>query len=421
MRACAAILLALISSLGFTQTTSGPRQESAVSPDVAPLSPDLLNKILALIEEHGVDVELSPTIANTLELSSKGSAWAAREIGAREDESDSSTPLHNIWIHAGATEDFLVSHWAAGTSHLMRVSRDGKVVSAMIYDPGGLGSRSIPITVAQEEVNAEFAFWNRNVERAGYWWTCSGELKGAMAVDPQKKIEACTWLIQSGVESARDTSYAYLSRAWAHGREHACETLEDLLQAVKLDPASSTAWGQLCSVENSIDKDTHRAAQSCAKALTLAPHSPEAWTFSGDVHLRDKEFEQAIADYDHAIKLGARWMWPFDNRGEAYLRMNQIDRAIDSFNEVIKISPDYAIGYLDRGIAQLKRNNLNAAFEDFQRGISVDARCAGCFFGRGLVKRAKGDLAGGDADISKAKTLDSKVADDLAEDGITLQ
>jgi tetratricopeptide (TPR) repeat protein len=421
MRTCVAFILVVIASFGSTQASSAARQKATVSLEGTPLSPDLLNKILALIEEHGVDVELSSTVANRLGFASKGSVWPAREIGAREDESDSSTPLHNLWVHPGANGDFLVSHWADGASDLMRVSRDGKVVKAMIDDPGGVGSESIPVAVAQNEVNAEFEFWNRNVERAGYWWTCTGELKGATPVNPQRKIEACTWLIQSGGESASDTAHAYVSRAWAHGREHADETREDLLQAVKLDPASSAAWAQLCSLQNSIDKDTHQAAQSCAKALALAPHSPEAWTFSGDVHLRDKEYDPAIADYSHAIKLGARWMWPFDNRGEAYLRTNQIDRAIEDFNKVIEISPDYAMGYLDRGLAEMKRNNLDAAIEDFQHGISVDARCAGCFFGRGLVKHAKADVAGGDADIAKAKTIDSKVIDDLAEDGITLQ
>ena len=421
MRTRAALILVVVSSFGFAQTAPAPKPAATVSLETAPLSPDLLIKILDLIEEHGVDVELSSAIAGTLGFASNGRAWPAREIGAREDESDSSTPLHNLWVHSGTNEDLLVSHWADGKSHLMRVDRNGKVVKGMIHDPGGAGAKSIPIATAQKEVNAEFEFWNRNVERTGYWWTCTGELKGAKPTTPEKKIDACTWLIQSGTERPSDMAAAYVNRAWAHGRENAEKTREDLIQAVKLDPASSMDWAQLCSVQNSIDEDTRQAAQSCAKALELNPHSVEAWTFSGDVHLRNKEYDLAIVDYNHAIKLGGRWMWPFDNRGEAYLRMNQIDRAIEDFNVVIQISPDYAMGYLDRGIAQMKRNNLDAAMEDFRHGISVDAKCAGCFFGQGLVKRTKGDLAGGDAEIAKAKALDSKVIDDFAEDGLTLQ
>jgi tetratricopeptide (TPR) repeat protein len=336
------------------------------------------------------------------------------------EESDLSTPLHNLWVADGADEDFLVSHRVDGISHYIRVGRDGKVVKAMIHDPGEMGDRSIPIAEAQREVNAEFEFWDRNVERTGYWWTCTGDLKGAHPTNPEKKIEACTWLIQSGKESSSDMARAYMSRAWAHGRENAEMTRADLSQAVLLDPTSSINWAQLCSVQNSIDSDTLQAALSCARALELDPQSGEAWTFSGDIHLRNKEYDQAISDYNHTIKLGGRWMWPFTNRGEAYLRMNQIDRAIEDFNEVIQISPNHAMGYLDRGMAQLKKNNLEAAMEDFQHGIRVDAKCAGCFAGQGLVKRARGDLAGGDADIAKAKALDSKVVDDLAEDGITL-
>ena len=365
-------------------------------------------------------MELNSVIAGALGFTRDGKSWPAREIGARAEESDSSTPLHDLWVHRGDNEDLLVSHWADGASHLMRVGQDGKVVKAMVLDPGGVGSKLIPTETAQKEVNAEFEFWNKNVERTGYWWTCTGELKGEKPAIPEKKIAACTWLIESGTESPGNRAHAYMNRAWAHGREHAEMTREDLSQAVKLDPANAMNWAQLCSVQNSIDPDTQDAARSCAKALELDPHSPEAWTFSGDIHLRNKEYALAIEDYNHTIKLGGRWMWPYDNRGEAYLRMNQMDRAIEDFNVVIEISPHYAIGFVDRGIAEMKKNSLDAAMEDFQHGINVDAKCAACLFGQGLVKRAKGDLAGGDEDIAKAKALDVKVADDFAKDGLTL-
>ncbi len=421
MHKCAVLILVGVSSFSFAQGAPAPKPAATVSLESTPLSLDLENRILALIEEHGVDVELSSAIASTLGFSSNGPTWDARAIGIRQDESDSSTPLHNIWVHPGANQDLIFSRWADGARHFMRVTRDGRIVKAMVYDPGGVGSKPIPIAFAQKEANAEFEFWNQNVERAGYWWTCTGELKGAKSNIPEKKIAACTWLIESGKESPSNIAHAYKSRAWAYGREHAELTREDLTQAVKLDPTNPMNWAQLCSLQNSIDKDTRQAAQSCAKALELNPHSGEAWTFSGDVHLRNKEYDQAIADYDHAIKLGARWMWPYDNRGEAYLRMNQIDRAISDFDEVIQISPDYAMGYLDRGIAQLKKNNIDAAMADFQHGISVDAKCAGCFYGQGLVKHSMGDEAGGDADIAKAKDLDSKVVNDFTEDGIAPQ
>jgi len=421
VRACGSLVFVLISSFSFAQVAPTPKTAQSLSGETTPLSPNLLNRILALIAEHGVDGELPAAPAGTLGFANNGEAWPDREIGGRDDESDSSTPLHNIAVGSGTDEDLLFIYWAEGVSHCIRVHRNGQVATAIVSDPSSAKDKFIPAATARREVNAEFEFWDRNAERTGYWWTCTGELKGANPVDPHKKIEACTWLIQSAKERATVKAAAYLNRAWSYGREHAEKTRNDLSQAASLDPTNPAPWAQLCSVQNSIDEDTRQAVKSCAKALELNPHSPEAWTFSGDIHLRDKEYSQAIADYSHAIKLGARWMWPFDNRGEAYLRMNQIDLAVADFNTVIQISPDYAMGYLDRGIAQMKRSNIDAAAEDFQHGISLDGKCAACFFGRGLVERAKGDQQGGDADIATATALDTKVADDFKVDGIKLK
>ena len=371
-----------------------------------------------MIAEYGVDLELSPQMSGALGFTVDGAPWRDREVGARADESDSSTPLHAIAIEGGSGNDLLVSVWVDGITHFIRTNRNGQVVKAVARDPATDKSTAIQNATAQKEANAEFEFWGQNAEKAGYWWTCEAEVLGANPVNPRNKIEACTWLIQSGKETPSAVALAYMHRADAYGREDAQKKLEDRSQAVKVDPKNAMAWAQLCSAQNWISEDIKLATQSCSKAIELNPHSPEAWTFRGDIYLKTKDYDLAIADYDHAIKLFPDWMWPLDNRGEAYLRKNQIDRAIQDFNDVIRVSSDYAMGYLDRGIAKMRKNDMDAALADFQTGIKVDPTCGSCFLGLGLVKRAKGDLTGGDADIAKAKALNPKVADDFVEDGI---
>lgn len=259
-----------------------------------------------------------------------------------------------------------------------------------------------------------------DADRAARWRLCNGSISGAHAVDIDQKIASCTWIIQSGKGTPRDLANAYTSRGMAYQRGHVPQELEDLHQAIKIDPTCTRAWEQLCSVQNWATGETQLAIQSCAKAIELDPQAPEGWTFRGDIYLKSKEFDLAIADYDHAIKLGPGWMWPLDNRGEAYLRKNEIDRAIEDFDAVIRVNPDYSMGFLDRGIAELRKNDFDAALADFQTGIKVNPHCASCLLGQGLVKRAKGDLAGGDADIAKAKTMTRMATDGFEEDGISL-
>jgi len=415
----AAVFLAF-SSLAFSQVSVVPNATGPASSQI-PLSPDLLNRISALIAEHGSDGALKPQVSNALGLTGDGPSWRIREVGARADESNPSGPLQTIGVHLGTAGDVVILDWAHGIGQCIRVQQNGRVVKAIVLDPAADKPLVMPLAEAQKQANADFDFWDRNAERTGYWWTCRGNIKGAHPVDRDKKIEACTWLIQSGKETPREVAVAYLERGWGYRREDAQKQVEDFSQSVKLDPANETAWAQLCQAQNWISEDAKLAAQSCSKAIELNPHSAEPWTFRGDIHLKAKEYELAIADYDHAIKLVPDWMWPLDNRGEAYLRENQIDRAIQDFDSVIRMNPDYAMGFLDRGVAEMRKGDMDAAMADFQMGIKVDPQCGSCFFGQGLVKRAKGKSAEGDADIAKAKELNPKAERNFVEDGIAVQ
>jgi tetratricopeptide (TPR) repeat protein len=416
----------LVFILASSLTLAAPQNCLAALPQEVParptsysLSSELLKRIFTLIEENGREHLLEAPISNPLDLSNPGEGWPIRDIAARDNEADSSSPLHNIAISTGDQDDILLYHWVGPASLYIRIRRTGEIVKAISYDPS-VGNRVIPPATAEREAKNEIEFWNKHAEKTGFWRTCMADLKGERSKDSDKKLAACTWLIQSGDALPGEVATAYVHRAWAHGREHAEMTQDDLSQAVRLNPADSFAWAQLCSIQGTIGKDTREAIQSCSKSLQLNPHSPEAWTFRGDIHLRNREYDDAIADYNHAIKLAPRWMWPLDNRGEAYLRSNQIERAITDFKLVIEVSPDYAIGYLSRGIAEMKKNNRDLAITFFEHGIKVDPNCAACFFGRGIVKRRNGDEAGADADVTKARALDSKVDGDFADEGITL-
>ena len=420
MRLRSAVMILALSTITFAQVTPVPKTTDPVLSESNSTSPDLLNRILALIADIGTDSELPAEMAGALGFNAGGQPWSFRQIAARADESDSSTPLHILAISRGTDQDVLLYVWGDGVSHFIRSHRDGRVVRAIAVD--GTTEKAIPTAPAdaQSEVNAEMQFWDLNAEKTAHWWRCMGELAGAHPVVPEKKIEGCTWVIQSGKETPRAVAMAYVNRSMAYRRDNQQKQMDDLNQAVRVDPTSASAWAELCGAQNWVIEDVQRAIQSCTKAIELNPHSPEGWTYRGDIRLRTKDYDLAIADYDHAIKLGPAWMWPWDNRGEAYLRENKIDRAIQDFNEVIRLNPDYAMGYEDRGIALMRKKDLDAALADFETGIKVDPKCAACFFGQGLVKRAKGDSAGGDADIIAAKALNPKVAEGFVEDGITV-
>jgi tetratricopeptide (TPR) repeat protein len=412
MRPFASVLV-LLFAFGLPIHASSQKAPNTASP----LTSQLLSKMLQLVSTQGVDKELDAKLANALGFCEVGKNWLERQFTVKGAPSNAQ---HVFAISRGDGQDFMVALQGLNSLHAYRVHRDGKVAAALVFDiPNGKITMGTPAE-AQADLNAEMNIWTENVDALVLWPICQGELAGAHPVTAEKKIESCTALIESEKDTPSNVALALVNRAHAYGWANTERELEDLEQAVKVDPKYALAWAELCEAHLWVSHETERAKQDCTTSIKLAPQEPSGWTYRGDIHLNLHEYDQAIDDYNHAIDLNATWMWPWDNRGEAYMRSNRIDRGIQDFNEVIRLQPDYAMGYLDRGKAHLLKNELDAAMADFETGIKVDPKCGACLFGRGLVKRAKGNIADGDADIAKGKGVSPKVSDGFVDDGIPI-
>jgi tetratricopeptide (TPR) repeat protein len=408
----------LFSSFARAQVTPAAQTATPPSSKTIHAPAEVLNKMLPLITDFGSNGELTDDV---LGLGTKNQPWSFREIAAAGNPFDDSAPMHTFAISRGTSpDDVLVSIRLNGKMDFLRAHRNGQVVKAFSIETSNHTATPISTSQAQKELNAEFDFWDTNIDRMTHWYACMAQMAGPDSVTPQRKMDACTWLIQSGKETPFAVSMAYVNRSISYQRKNRKQELADLHQATKVAPTNSDAWAYLCQTENWTLKHRKDALQACQKAVELNPKSPEAWTYRGDIDLRLKKYDLAIANYDQAIALNPNWMWPLDNRGEAYLREGRFDRALLNFNEVIRVSPDYAVGYLDRGILEMKENKLDAALADFQAGSKVQPEYGGCLFGQGLVKYAKGDKAGGKADMAKARKLTPKAATNFKEDGIPI-
>jgi len=373
--------------------------------------------MLGLVASQGKDDELNAKLASALGFCNDGQKWLNRQIGVTVGSSETA---HVFAVDRVVGQDLLVSIDGPSLIHAYRIHRDGKVAAALDFEvPTSKITMRNP-TEAQDDLNSEISVWMATINSLIEWPTCQGELAGAHPVKAENKIESCTVLIESEKGNPSNVALALVNRAQGFGWADTKRELEDLEQAVKVDPKYALAWAELCEAHVWVSHEIDRAMQDCTTSIDLAPKEPSGWTYRGDIHLNLHQYDQAIEDYNHAIELNAEWMWPWDNRGEAYMRSNRIDRAIQDFTEVIRLQPAYAMGYIDRGKAHFLKHELEAATSDFENGFKADPKCGGCVIGQGLVKRAKGDTAGGNADIAAGKALSPKAEEGFITDGIPI-
>lgn len=98
-------------------------------------------------------------------------------------------------------------------------------------------------------------------------------------------------------------------------------------------------------------------------------------------------------------------------RAGAYAKGFQYDRAIKDYNHAIKLRPEFWIAYDGRGLAHANRLNFELAIKDYDQAIKLKPDAASAYYHRGLAKFGICDIEGADADIAKARELDPAIGD----------
>ena len=98
-------------------------------------------------------------------------------------------------------------------------------------------------------------------------------------------------------------------------------------------------------------------------------------------------------------------------RAGAHARRYDYDRAIKDYNHAIKLRPEFWIAFDGRGLAHANRLNFELAIKDYDQAIKLKPDAAKAYYHRGLAKFGLCDLDGADADIAKAREIDPHVGD----------
>jgi tetratricopeptide (TPR) repeat protein len=117
----------------------------------------------------------------------------------------------------------------------------------------------------------------------------------------------------------------------------------------------------------------------------LNPVDATAYNNRGAAYAKSNKHEQAIEDYNKAIKLNPDYATAYNNRGVAYTDLNKHEKAIEDYNRAIELNPDYATAYYNRGVAYTDLNKHEKAIEDYGTAIELNLDYAEAYRNRGFV------------------------------------
>ena len=154
------------------------------------------------------------------------------------------------------------------------------------------------------------------------------------------------------------------------------------------------------------------ASQGQEEPITPAePASAEQSLRSANEHFQQGKNQEAVADYDQAIRLNPQYTEAYYNRGTAKSMLGRHQEAIADYNEAIRLNPQVAQTYTNRGNAKVALGRHQEAMADYDEAIRINPQAAEAFFNRGNVKCARGLCHDGIADFDQVIRLNPQDAE----------
>jgi tetratricopeptide (TPR) repeat protein len=180
----------------------------------------------------------------------------------------------------------------------------------------------------------------------------------------------------------------------------------------------------------------------------------QAYKLRGDRYRGLGQWDRALADYNHVIRMRGDHPGAYYRRSEVYLAQGQYDLAMADADRVIRIVPDTPGGYrvrcevriaqngdlelarqdcnhaleinsIDtaalaaRGVINLRSNAFQEAWTDFDAAIFNGRRTAQTLYGRGIAGIRLGRVREGRADIAAGEQLQPEITATFANYGVT--
>ncbi len=150
------------------------------------------------------------------------------------------------------------------------------------------------------------------------------------------------------------------------------------------------------------EADFSRIIETCRRARGSQPGPATAryaaelasWAFNrrGQLKAEAGRNQEAIRDFDDAIRADPRRWRAIHNRGVLLAQSGEFEKAFDDFDRTIKINPKHAKAYSNRAALFVVAGSLTPALKDYARAIELDPSLAVAHRGSGRACHLVGRL-----------------------------
>jgi lipoprotein NlpI len=136
--------------------------------------------------------------------------------------------------------------------------------------------------------------------------------------------------------------------------------------------------------------------------IALVPDDPDGYESRGNAYRHQSQFDEAIADYNHALQVKSDYSLAYYYLGLTADLQGQYDTAIATMGKYIEMQPKDADGFAERGLDYFEKAQYPQAIADFNKALELQPNRAYAFVERGCAHYLAGQTSQAAADFELA-------------------
>ncbi len=132
--------------------------------------------------------------------------------------------------------------------------------------------------------------------------------------------------------------------------------------------------------EASRNQDYDKGVELLRKATDLdrkyAADLAVAYQQRGFASARDQKFEEAIADFNEALKIKSNDSRIYEQRAAVEMKLRDYDKALADYSEAIKLKPNEVRYYLYRSYIYETKEDIGNSMADTEKALKLDPKNA---------------------------------------------
>lgn len=153
----------------------------------------------------------------------------------------------------------------------------------------------------------------------------------------------------------------------------------------------------------------NQALQNLNDAIALDPRNSESFRARCSLNMQINKYGNALRDCEKAVQIDPTNTGASTERCAILAGASLNDRAVSACTHALSLIPGNLPALFARGRAYLKSGRAELALADFESAVRLDKKSAISLYGRGLAKQALGDTTGGRSDMEDAEDISPNI------------